>query len=266
MSSKFTIIFAVAILAILIAAIFANSMTKELGRDEHVYCTGGVLMAQGRTIYRDFSYIAQMPYHPLLYAVLFKILDTTYYLLTGRIASTISDILVVLCIVGIYRKVFDPFANTGLLLGIAAAVLYVFNPVVDYANGFAWNNDVVILCIVAALRVFISIDFEHKSRYQRIAIIGLLLTLATCMRITVVPVGFLFFIILLLCPAKSIKQRMKNVLPFLVAAVVVLAWPIWTIIHEPRAFFLNLLVIPKLNSQWLDSIGMTYNKTWLMLN
>ena len=247
-------------------AIFANSMTKSLGRDEQMYCTGGVLLAQGKMIYRDFSYAAQLPYHPLLYAALFRTLNTNHYLLVGRMVSVVCDILVMLCIVGVYRHIFGTFAISGMLLGLAGAILYVFNPIVDYANGYAWNHDVVILCVVLSFWLFVSTDFKRKSRYWRIAAIGGLLTLATCMRITTSLVQLLFFAVLLSQPADSIKQRFKTALPFLIATAAVLIWPVWVIASSGRAFFLNLFWIPRLYGKWLHEVGMFHSKLELTLS
>lgn len=260
MSPKIINTFVFLILAALALAMLANSMTKPLGRDEHMYCTAGVLLAQGKLIYRDFSYIAQMPYHPLLCAFLYKALNTTQYLLVGRMLSVVCDVLLAVCIVGIYRRIFDAFPVSGVLLGLAAVVLYVFNPFVDYANGFAWNHDVVFLCVVLSFWLFISIDFEQKSKYWRIAVIGALLTLATCMRITTALAQLLFFVVLLLRPSRSIKQKLQTILPFLIASGCVLIWPIWIVTAAPRAFYLNLFWIPMLNSEWLRRIGMVFSK------
>ncbi|MBW7990356.1 MAG: hypothetical protein FVQ84_10130 [Planctomycetes bacterium] len=235
-------------------------MSKPLSRDEQMYCTAGALLAQGKMIYRDFSYAAQLPYHPLLCATLLKIFNTTHYLLIGRLLSAFCDLLVLVCIVGIYRYIFKSFAITGMLLGLAAAVLYVFNPLVDYANGYAWNHDAVIFCVVLAFWLFVSTDFTQKSKYWRIAAIGALLTFASCMRITTALVELLFFAIILSQPAESIKQRFKTALPFLIAAAVVSAWPVWVIAQAPRAFFLNLVKIPMLYGEWLHQIGMVFNK------
>ncbi len=277
MPVKIVNILVVFILIILSLAILSNSMSKPIGRDEQMYCTGGALLAQGKMIYRDFSYAAQLPYHPLLCAALFRIGHTTYYLLVGRIISALCDILVVVCIVGIYGYIFKSFAITGAFLGLAAAVLYVFNPLVDYANGYAWNHDVVNLCVVLSFWLFISIDSNHKSPAEgghgqnpaslgwRIAAIGALLTLATFMRITTALVELLFFLMLLSRPAESIKQRLKTALPFLAATAVVLIWPVWVIVQAPRAFFLNLVKIPTLYGEWLHKIGMVYNKSALTL-
>jgi len=253
-------IIAVLILIVLSLSILANTMSKPVGRDEQMYCSGAVLLAEGRMIYRDFSYAAQLPYHPLLCATLFKLFSTTHYLLVGRIVSCVCDILVMLGIVGIYRHVFRSFTTSGMILGLSAVVLYIFNPLVDYANGYAWNHDVVIFCIVLSFWLFISTDLKQKSKYWRIAAIGALLTFATCMRITTVLAELLFFVLLLCVPAGSIKERLKNALPFLLAGAVVSIWPVWVIAQAPRAFFLNIVKIPMLYGQWLREIGMVFDK------
>jgi hypothetical protein len=265
MSPKIINIIVISILVVLCLAILANSMTKTVGRDEQMYCTGGVLLAQGKTIYGDFSYVAQMPYHPLFCAALYKILNTNHYLLVGRLLSTVCDILVMVCIVGVYRRIFKPFEISGMLFGLAGAILYVFNPSVDYANGFAWNNDVVILCVVLAFWLFTSTslssaEFQISNFKFQIFLIGALLTLASCMRITTALVQLLFFIVLQAKGGKSIKQRFKTILPFLIASAIVLIWPVWVIAQAPRAFLLDVFVIQLLNSEWLHQIGLVHNK------
>lgn len=265
MSSRTAIIVVVTILIILSAAILANSMTKPVGRDEQMYCTGAVCLAQGKMIYRDFSYAAQMPYHPLLCATLYKMLDTTHYLLVGRLLSCVCDILVMVCIIAIYRHIFKPFTITGILLGLAAIILYLFNPLVDYANGYAWNHDVVIFCIVLSLWLFVSADFQKKSHRWRIAAIGVLLTFATFMRITTVLAELLFFAVILSLPANSFRQRIKTALPFLAASALVMIWPLWIIAQAPEAFFLNLIKIPTFYGRWLQEIGMVHNKVGLTI-
>ncbi len=253
-------IIVVLILVILSLAIVANSMTKPAGRDEQMYCTGAVLLAQGKMIYRDFSYAAQMPYHPLLCAALYKIFGTTYYLLVGRLLSCACDILTLACIAGIYRRVFKPFTTTGLLLGLAACVLYVFNPLADYTSGYAWNHDVVILCVMLSLWLFVGTDSRQARRYWQIAAIGALLTFATWMRITTALIQLVFLVIVLSLPAKSIGRRCKSALPFIAASVLVSLWPVWVIVQAPQAFYLNIVKIPALYGQWLHEIGMVFNK------
>ena len=57
MSNKFVNVLAVLVLAGLMSVILANSMTRGLSHDEQMYCTGGVLLSQGKMIYRDFAYV-----------------------------------------------------------------------------------------------------------------------------------------------------------------------------------------------------------------
>lgn len=258
-------ILAILILSILSLVILSNSMTKPVGRDEHMYCTGAVLLAQGKMIYRDFSYIAQLPYHPLLYATLYKVLNTTRYLLVGRLVSVVSDILVMLCIMAVYHYAFSNFRTWGVLFGLCAAVLYVYNPVVDYANGYAWNNDVVVLCVALSFPLFITIDLKRKDKNWRIAAIGTLLTLATFMRMTTVVVELLFLIMLLSLPAKNFKERVRTILPFLIAAMIVSIYPAFVIAQAPKASFINIFRIHTLNSEWLRQIGTIHDKLDLTL-
>jgi hypothetical protein len=264
-SKILTFIGAVLISAVLLLAILANSMTKPVGHDEQMYCTAGALVAQGKMIYRDFSYVAQMPYHPLLLAVLFRVLHTSYFLLVGRMISVVCDILVVVCIVGIYWHIFKPFTTMGFFLGLGANILWIFNPLVDYANGFAWNHDVAILCVALSLWLLLSADFQLESRYWRVALIGGLLTFASCMRITTAMVQLVFVVFLLGLSAKLKKEKFRTALPLLVSCAIMLVWPVWVIASAPRAFFLNLLWIPALNGEWLRRVGMTYDKLSLTL-
>jgi len=254
-----------AVLCVLVAAVFANSLTKEPEHDEQMYCTAAVLTAQGRMIYRDFSYVAQLPYHPLLCAALFKLSGTSYYLLTVRLLSAFCDVLVVVCIVAIYRRAFQTRPAAGKLLAVAAAVIYVFNPFVDYSNGFAWNHDLVVLSVMGAFLLFQATDFEQKSRYWKIAATGALLTFATCMRITTAIVYPLFLLFLFCRPARSLRARARNILPFLAASAAVAAWPMYVIAQAPRAFYLNVVRIPVLNGQFLHRLGTAYSKPLVTL-
>ncbi len=252
--------------SVLAAALLANSMTKEVSRDEQMYCTAGVLLGQGQMIYRDFSYPSQLPYHPLLLAALYRSLGTTHYLLVGRLVSVLCDILVVLFILLIYRSIFGPDRHAGLLLGLAAAVLYVFNPLVDYAAGYAWNHDVVILCVVASLGLFVTTDFQKGSRFWRMGLVGALLTFATCIRVTTVLVELLFLAAVLVIAGGSVLNRLRTALPFCAAALIVALWPLWVIAQAPQAFWLNLVQIPTLYGRWLHEIGKTFDKAALTVD
>ncbi len=250
----------VAVMVIFCITILSNSMIKEVGRDEQMYCTAGVLLAKGQMIYRDFCYPSQLPYHPLLLSILYRFLGTTHYLLVGRLLSVLCDILTVLGIVAIYRSLFRTRRLQGLLFGAAAATLFLFNPLVDYALGYAWNHDIVILCVVLSLWLFVTTDFQARQHFWRIALMGALLTIATFMRATTVLVELLFLAAVLWMAGGSLKNRIVTALPFPAAALVAMIWPIWIVAQAPNAFRLNLIRIPTLYGQWLHEIGRTLDK------
>ena len=249
-------------IAALAVALLANAMTKPMGRDEQMYSTAGVLMAQGHLPYRDFSYAAQLPYHPLLYAAVFRLTGTTWYLLAGRLISVVSDVGVIVLIVAIYRQI----VGTGLMgtgLGLAGAALYLFNPLVDYANGYAWNHDVVVLLVLAAMGLYLSPASDHRSYTWKAAGIGALLGLASGMRITTTLTIPLFAAALWLeCRSSGMRVR-RGMIPFGAGLMATAIWPVWVIAQAPHAFWLDLVEIPRLYGQWLQEIGMIHDKAAL---
>ncbi len=123
------------LLVVLSLVIFMSSMAKPVVDAQHASCAAGVLLTQGKMIYRDFACVAQMPYHPFLCAAIFKVFNTTHYLFTARMLTVVCDILIVISIIGIFQRVFASFPVTGWLLGMAMAVLCVFNYHVSHVDG-----------------------------------------------------------------------------------------------------------------------------------
>ncbi|MHC4691355.1 MAG: glycosyltransferase family protein [Planctomycetota bacterium] len=245
---------ALLLLIVLSLVMFMSSMAKPVVDAEHASCAAGVLLTQGKMIYRDFACAAQMPYHPFLCATIFKVFNTTHYLFAGRMLTVICDILILISIFGIFKRVFAPFPVAGLLLGMAMAVLWVFNYHVDRVNGYALNQDFVILCILVSFWLFLSIDFNRWSWYLRIGAMSVLLTLATCLHFTAILIQVLFFVMLLIRRSESGKQICKTALPFLIAPVIALILPIWTMFHAPRAFFINVFEMPMLKVQMVRNM------------
>ncbi len=253
------------VLVFLSLVIFMSSMAKPVVDAEHVSCAAGVLLTQGKMIYKDFACVAQMPYHPFLCAAIFKVFSTTHYLFAGRMLTVVCDILIVISIIGIFQRVFASFPIAGLLLGMAMAVLCVFNSHVDGVIGYALNHDFVILCIFMSFWLFLSIDFNRWSGYLRIGAMSILLTLASCLHFTAVFIQVLFFVMLLLQRTESGRQSCKAALLFLIAPVIILLLPMWTMIQAPRAFFINVFEMPLLKIQMIRKMqsitgGVLYGK------
>jgi len=160
-----------AVIVFLSLLLFANSMTKNLGHDEHMYCTAGYLTARGELIYRDFSYVAQLPWHPLVLAAVYKFTGTTHYLLFGRLLSVVCEIGILICIAGICKSVLRRFSVWSAVFALAGVIIYAMNPFVIYASGYAWNHSMVILCVLGSLWLFLSMDFAMLNFRHEIEVI-----------------------------------------------------------------------------------------------
>jgi hypothetical protein len=246
------------VLIIFSLVIFASSMAKADVDTEHVTCAAGVLLTKGKMIYRDFACVSQMPYHPFLYAAIFKVLNTSHYLLVGRILTVVCDILVVISIIGIFGCVFESFPITGWLLGMAMAAVCVFNCHFDATNGFALDHDFAILCILVSFWLLVSTKPKQRWRNLRIGAMSTLLALATCLHFIVVFVPLLFLIMLMIQRGESGEQRLRTVLVFLISPFIILILPLCTMIQAPRAFFINVFEMPILKLQLI-------RKTQLMM-
>ncbi|MDO8303566.1 MAG: hypothetical protein Q7T18_10020 [Sedimentisphaerales bacterium] len=242
-------------------ALFASGMFKPLGHDEHMYCTAGALMAQGKMIYRDFSYVTHPPYHAVFLSVVYKLLHTTHYLLVGRLLSIICDCLIALFIFLIFLRTLGNAA--GIFPGFAAVAMHLCNPFVMYAGGFAWHHSLILLCVIASFWLYTATNGQTIVRYWRFAVIAALLTFAAFMRITCVLIWLVFFAFILF-EQRPLRQRMLFVGVFLPASCIVSLWPLYIIAQAPKAFWLDTITIPLLNSHYLHSIGMAYDKLYLV--
>ncbi len=260
---KLVNVLAVAAIAFLSLYLLAGSLTKPLAGDEQMGCTAGYLLNKGLLIYRDFSYATQLPYHPLFCAILFKLTGTTYYLLAARLLSVAFDILIILCLVSIFRKIFRPYIISGTLLGLIGAALFVFNPFASFLCGFAWNHDLVLLCIILSFRLFLGIDSNGKFVLLRVFAIAAIITIAVWTRITTVFVMPIFFAMLTIKSAGPANIRLKYALSFLIGVIIFSLWPVWVIICAPWAFFLDVFIMPFLHSGLLHRLGIAYSRFYL---
>lgn len=249
-------------LACLFAVVLANSMTKPPGRDEQMYCTAGALVAKGMLPYRDFSYAAQLPYHPFLLAGIYRLIGTSHYLLAGRLFSVACDMIVVILLVAWYGRISRV---GGLVLGLAAGTIYVIHPVVCYANGYAWNHDLVQAAVAAALFMVLSTEGSGTQAILRPMCAGLLLGLAVFSRITTILVLPVFIIWLLSDRSTPFRTRLVGMLLFAAGLTASAALPVWVIMQAPGAVWLELVEIPRLYGQWLGLLGMTLPRTRLAL-
>jgi len=250
------------VIVFLSLSLLGNSMTKELGRDEQVYCTAGYLTAQSKLIYRDFSYITHPPYYPLLLALLYKVTGTSYYLLASRVLSVVFEFGILLCIVAIIRSTLKRYPKFTAIFSLCGLLIYAMNPFVTYAGGYAWNHSIVVLCVLFCLWLFIKMD-PKKTSFRRLLIIGAILTLAAFIRHTTALVYCVFAVTIMFMAPGRLRKGKATALPFIAGSVVLAAWPLIVISKAPEAFFLNIVRIPALNAVYLRETGIMYNKLYL---
>ncbi len=252
----------------LVLMILMGSMAKPVSRDEQMYCTAGVLLAQGHLPYRDFSYPSQLPYHPALLALVYRLTGTQWYLLTGRLLSVLALIVTLFCVVWLYGHLFREYRRVGIGIGLMACSWVVFNPLADYAFGHAWNHDIVIMCIMIALAVS-----ARKLRdglglgVWDLVVVASILTLATWMRVTTALVYAVFALVLGIQAGRS-KRLGHFCIVWLATTLAVSLWPLSVVMRVPQTFLLNLFEIPRLYGQWLQAIGRYHPKmglTWACL-
>jgi hypothetical protein len=86
------------------------------------------------------------------------------------------------------------------------------------------------------------------------------------MRPTTAMLWPIFFISLLSEDFPSRTQKLKAIAAFLAASAIAAAWPLYVLAKASDAAYINLIVIPLLNGEFLNKIGMTFNKPALALN
>jgi len=244
----------------LMLLILAGSMTKPVSRDEQMYCTAGALLSQGHLLYRDFPYPSQLPYHPALLAIVYRLTGTQWYLLVGRLLSVMAQMITLIAMVWLYGHVFKTDRRAGIAIGLIACGWVVFNPLVDYAFGHAWNHDIVVMCIMLALALATpALQRDSHQKWWIVVSIAALLTFATWMRITTVLIYGAFALTLGL-HAWRFQRMARFCFCWSITTLVVSLWPLSVVIRSARAFILNLIEIPRLYGQWLHDIGRYHPK------
>ena len=255
---------AIAILAAMALSVFVGSMTRPVDYTEQMHGSAAVLVSGGGRLYKDFCYVG-MPLYPTIISVLYRLTGTGHYFLLGRIASAVADAVIMLSIFGIYRRVFGRYRMEGLLLGLGAVLLYVFNPFVYHYNGLMSRRDIVICCIVVSFWLYISTDFGGKSKYWRTAAMGALLSVASMTELSAALFQVLFFSFLLFQPVRGLRERLGNVAAFVLATVVVMAWPVWSMAQAPAAFWIDAFRLPAIKRLACHEHGTLFGRWEIIL-
>jgi len=231
---------AAVVMAILTVFLFGSAL-QGFDHDENIYCTAGALIASGKVMYKDFAFL-HMPLLPVIYASLFTLFRTTNYLFVGRVFSVACSVLTMSLVLIAFLQAFRHQKIYGIVMGTSAAVLYAFNPVIQFAGRFAWNHSLPILCTVVSYLIVAGFDFSKPFNTRRIFLAGLLAGIAVFTRLSFAFAGLAIFLALaLLVPVPRAVRFKKLLLPFCAGAAMPSAVAVYYFFKAPRSFIFDTL-------------------------
>ncbi len=235
-----------ALLLLLIAVcMFSYTMNISVMNDEHMYVSAGVL-AQSNTMYKDFAYL-QMPYLPLIYAGIYKITGTEYYLLYARIFTflTVFASVVVMYMLGYMVTNNFPLSLMGVLL-------YSFSEIIIHAMGYAWNAAPPIVFSLLGIYFFLKVSFGGGVKPLHVFFAGLFVAVAGGIKLYYLAMIAPFIISAFLFPASySFLHKIKySLAPLLGGFLTGLLPVLYYYINDPQLFLFNNLGFHTLNYEW----------------
>jgi hypothetical protein len=217
----------------------AQAMYKPLDHDEHQFVASGWLIGRvGLLPYRDFPYF-HLPYLSLLYASLFQFTD--HLLLAARLLSVLAALGSAWLMFVMLRERGDDWRKQ--VIGCAAALVWLFNPISQYASGLAWNHDTSVFFCLLAFAWFVRA--QPATTRRNFVLSGLCLAIAIGLRAT-----FVLAIVAFVAVAWFTHERRKIFLSWLsglLLGVLPLLWLFWL---APAQFIFGNITYAALNTQW----------------
>lgn len=245
-TAKVTIII---IFLVLSLGIFSYIMNESLFVDEKMYVTAGVL-AQEYAIYTEFSYL-QMPYLPLLYGAVFQLTETEKYTLTARLLNVVFTFLSMIFVFLIAYKL-----SGDIFVSIASFLFFVFNEILIYTMGYAWNAVMPITYSLIGIYLFIISIRGVKVSALGIAAGGLFIALAAGTKLYY-SVLFIPFIVVACIYPNSFPLRyrfMKILLPLIVGYIIGSLPVLYYVVRDFDVFWFNNIGFHFIDKQTLTGV------------
>lgn len=248
-SDKLAFRFLIAILMFAIAGAASMNMTY-FWYDEHMYISASVLVSKGYVLYKDFAYL-QMPYLPLLYGGLFKILDIeSHYFLIGKLISLFFLALSSLFLYLLSRRILhDGFLSLGIV------ILFLLNFSILSSAALATNFIMPVAFSIISFYLFYISFFENQIKLLGIMFAGICLALAIGTKLTfaTLTAPFALMIICFMIGNKnSSKDYRKSILCilFYLTGIIIGLLPVLLFISDLESFIFNNLGFHNFNTQW----------------
>ena len=232
-------------LLLIIIGIFSQIMTS-FDHNEHMYITAGVLISKGFELYKDFAYL-QMPYLPLLYGFLYKILSiNSHYLFVGKLVSFIFIISSALILFSLTKRIHQ---NIEISIGIVT--IFLLNSTIICASLEVSNYIGALFFSLAGFYItFISIT--NKSFKPFLVIFGgVFVGLSIGIKLTYAPILLPFLIMCLFYPReRGYFGRNFNILSLFVIGLIISLLPLLFFIRNWDIFLFNNLGYHSYNTTW----------------
>lgn len=253
-NDRFKLGILILILLFAIVGTFAISMTTFLMRDEHMYISASVLVAQGGELYKDFSYL-QMPYLPMFLGSFYRIFGIeSYYLIFGKLINwllllTATSILFILA-----RRILND-----LILALGITTLFLLNITIIGAPGtagFATNTMAPVTFSLISFYLFYISFLENQIKYLGITFAGVFLALAIGTRLTYVTVIIPFAAIMIYYfavnkdPDSNTKKRIVISFFCYATGLTVGLLPVLLFMSDLDSFIFNNLSFHHANTEW----------------
>ena len=195
----------------LLLLLFARSMcgARFFDLDEHQFVAPPLLLdQQGKMPYADYPYF-HMPNLVYLYAAVMQFFP--YKLLVARTLSALCGTGTALLVFVAGWRALSGFTARGrwVIAGGMVAVL-ICSRIFTYTSGLAWNHDAPVVCAVGAFMLMLGRDWRNgagDTRWWRFGLAGLLVGMATGIRLTFAPLALVCGLAALISPGVPWRRR-----------------------------------------------------------
>jgi hypothetical protein len=229
---------------------FGRAMQLTLSHDEHQFVASAELLSKHSLLpFVDYAYF-HMPHLVFIYALIFRLTD--HLLLAARTFEALCMIGNTF-LVGLFAMVaYRGFSTmVRVVAGVAAATVFIFNPITAYTGGRAWNHDLPILLTLLASCLLLNRRDRSAPSTWRILLIGFLLGIATGVRLSFA-VALVPFGVYLLLDSRFIPppRRLKQIILLGAGSALGLLPSIATFAVDPRGFIFGNYSYQTLNTSY----------------
>ncbi len=221
-----------AFLAVVLVFLFLSAMGRNLNHDEHQFIAPAAVVAfDGLQPYRDFP-LFHLPNLVFLYAALFRVFDHPF--LVARIFSVLCAFATVVLI---FRE------SPRRIVGIAAVLLLVLDPLFSFTSGRAWNHDSTALLVILA--TILQVNAARRDSIPHAIASAICGGLAAGTRLTCAPILIPLWLSIWFFPT-PIRRRTIIASIYVGTATAALAPSLYYLVTHTDAFLFGNFEFPRL--------------------